>query len=433
MTLSELKRERSLLSAVLGCPNGMDKICCPFHEEKTPSCKIYCTNDVWFFKCFGGCGKTGTVVDAVKYRHNLQDFRQALSKLEKDLGVKIDRDEEVSEIVLDHARAKAFLKHAQDTLANDFEVQEVYMLGKRKIPSLETLQKYGVGFVKDVTIREYHRWGPLRCWVFPITNSLGELQWVKAHRENCPHDQPKAFALPFGLHPPPKWEGRKLIQKPKHGTVSLFPAPELLPVADVLYMCPGELKTMPLLALGFTSLCTTQGEAGEIPVSLLTRIKRLFSKICLIYDNDKAGKEWRERLTKQLTENSFSAISFTASELLNTKAELKKDMQRAEIKGSAESPDMAEGPIGTPKPVDCVGAPTLPSNWRTQAPREDTSSERAELLRFLKAQRVKVFDSDSIETLRQARDVCVSLDRTESEITGVHQDYLDQYERLNNR
>ncbi len=45
---------------MLGLETKMDKVCCPFHYEKTPSMHIF--NDG--FKCFG-CGEYGDAVDLV--------------------------------------------------------------------------------------------------------------------------------------------------------------------------------------------------------------------------------------------------------------------------------------------------------------------------------------------------------------------------------
>ena len=68
-------------------------ICCPFHNEKTPSLKLYDGNRGFY--CFG-CGEHGSVIDFVMRYFNL-DFMKAISKLNDDfrlglpIGKKIDR------------------------------------------------------------------------------------------------------------------------------------------------------------------------------------------------------------------------------------------------------------------------------------------------------------------------------------------------------
>ena len=68
-------------------------ICCPFHNEKTPSLKLYDGNRGFY--CFG-CGEHGSVIDFVMRYFNL-DFMKAISKLNDDfilglpIGQSIDR------------------------------------------------------------------------------------------------------------------------------------------------------------------------------------------------------------------------------------------------------------------------------------------------------------------------------------------------------
>ena len=74
-------------------PNRAGKICCPFHNEKTPSLKLYDGNRGFY--CFG-CGEHGSVIDFVM-RYFCLDFQSAISKLNDDfclglpIGQRIDR------------------------------------------------------------------------------------------------------------------------------------------------------------------------------------------------------------------------------------------------------------------------------------------------------------------------------------------------------
>ena len=54
---------------------------CPFHSEKTPSCKV----NKFQFKCFG-CGAKGNAVSFVKQLFNV-DFNTAVQKLNDDFGL----------------------------------------------------------------------------------------------------------------------------------------------------------------------------------------------------------------------------------------------------------------------------------------------------------------------------------------------------------
>jgi len=67
-------------------------ICCPFHNEKTPSMKIYRKS----FYCFG-CGCGGDVLDFTKKIFNCS-FTEALQTLEKDLGISVPDEKNESKI-----------------------------------------------------------------------------------------------------------------------------------------------------------------------------------------------------------------------------------------------------------------------------------------------------------------------------------------------
>lgn len=61
-------------------------VCCPFHDEKTPSCIISPKTNL--FNCFG-CGTGGSVIDWVMKTQGLS-FRFACEILQKDLGLVVD-------------------------------------------------------------------------------------------------------------------------------------------------------------------------------------------------------------------------------------------------------------------------------------------------------------------------------------------------------
>ena len=64
-------------------PNRQGFLSCPFHSEKTASCKIYPKSNSFY--CFG-CGAGGDVIDFVRLLYGL-DFRQACLRLEADFGL----------------------------------------------------------------------------------------------------------------------------------------------------------------------------------------------------------------------------------------------------------------------------------------------------------------------------------------------------------
>ena len=75
-------------------PNRAGYISCPFHQEKTPSLKLYEKS----FYCFG-CGAHGSAIDFVSMLYNL-DSLGAVKRLNEDLhlGLSLDRPPDCEEI-----------------------------------------------------------------------------------------------------------------------------------------------------------------------------------------------------------------------------------------------------------------------------------------------------------------------------------------------
>ena len=64
-------------------PNRQGFVSCPFHSEKTASCKVYPKDNSFY--CYG-CGASGDVISFVRLLYGL-DFRQACVRLEADFGL----------------------------------------------------------------------------------------------------------------------------------------------------------------------------------------------------------------------------------------------------------------------------------------------------------------------------------------------------------
>lgn len=69
-------------------PNRAGYICCPFHNEKTPSLKLYGGQRGWH--CFG-CGASGTVIDFVMKLFDIP-FRQAILRINADFALGLTWD-----------------------------------------------------------------------------------------------------------------------------------------------------------------------------------------------------------------------------------------------------------------------------------------------------------------------------------------------------
>ena len=81
-------------------PNKKGFICCPFHNEKTPSMRIY---DKDYHCC--GCGEHGDVITFVQKLFNLS-FQEALKKIDVDFVLNLYGDKTFEELRKSHYQTK---------------------------------------------------------------------------------------------------------------------------------------------------------------------------------------------------------------------------------------------------------------------------------------------------------------------------------------
>ena len=81
-------------------PNKKGFICCMFHNEKTPSMKIFEKD----YHCFG-CGEHGDVITFVQKLFNLS-FQEALKKIDIDFGLNLYDDKTFEELRKSHYKTK---------------------------------------------------------------------------------------------------------------------------------------------------------------------------------------------------------------------------------------------------------------------------------------------------------------------------------------
>lgn len=128
---------------------GHDYVClCPFHSEKTPSCRVY-TNDQHFY-CFG-CGAGGDVITFIKLAENLE-YIEAVKFLAEKSGMSMPDD--VSNNRQAYLRARVYEINRESArfffknLIRGSDKSGLIYLSSRKI-SPQTVKKYGIGYAPD--------------------------------------------------------------------------------------------------------------------------------------------------------------------------------------------------------------------------------------------------------------------------------------------
>ncbi|MEM9103944.1 MAG: CHC2 zinc finger domain-containing protein, partial [Pseudomonadota bacterium] len=117
---------------------------CPFHPEKTPSCKITPSKNL--FHCFG-CGEGGSVIDWVQKTEKLS-FRKACEKLLERIGQTVQLDHSFKEGILNPESSPAELMNSvvefyHQTLKSSPEAQQY--LESRGIYHTELIETFKLG------------------------------------------------------------------------------------------------------------------------------------------------------------------------------------------------------------------------------------------------------------------------------------------------
>jgi hypothetical protein len=85
-SLDELRKAldlRGVINFLTGIRVYSRKICCPFHNERTPSFSVYRLNGVDKFKCWGGsCGVRGDVLEFIKLHEGFTQQKEVLDWLQ---------------------------------------------------------------------------------------------------------------------------------------------------------------------------------------------------------------------------------------------------------------------------------------------------------------------------------------------------------------
>ena len=135
---SELEKKAKLVQ------KGRDYwCCCPFHEEKTPSCKI--NDDQGSFYCFG-CGAKGDIFTLYTDLYNY-NFVDAVKELSQRAGVNIKFQD--AQQTKQENQVEAILKLTSEWYQNNLEVSEaqkckLYLEGRNL--SDETISQFKLGY-----------------------------------------------------------------------------------------------------------------------------------------------------------------------------------------------------------------------------------------------------------------------------------------------
>lgn len=281
--LNRLRTDRAVLVSALQAAgatiNGQSSISCPFHDDKNPSGSLSQAADgAWRFRCFAckwnESRPDGDVFDVIKRARGLS-FADAV----RELGC--------TDATNDGPPSKSTIKpkHEPEDLSklatecaarlqDDSELLDKLHL-ERGVDR-ETAKRFGVG----VDARK-------RFWTFPVevSGARGAVA-IKHHRIRPDNGPKKCFWMPKGTKSRHCW-------------------PVCLDHAGPVWICPGELKALAVIATGRSAIGMTSGEGASLPVEIVEIVRG--REVAIVGDDDDKGWEWRNKVQKFLADHAIDA------------------------------------------------------------------------------------------------------------------------------
>jgi DNA primase len=326
--LERIKQEVSLLTLAESQgyqPKKQGKdyaVCCPFHDDKTPSCIISPKSNL--FNCFG-CGTGGSVIDwvmktqGVGFKHaveilkddsslaataaNTKPVKQAtIPKLEAPITTDAE-DQQVLQQVIDYYHQT--LKQSPEALAylqqrglDDPELINHFKLGyanrtlglrlpqkNRQAGKAMREQLQRIGLYRE-TGREHFN-GSIVFPVMYITGHISEVYGRKS-RDDLRKGTPKHTYLP-GSH------------------MGVF-NPQALINTDEVILCESIIDALTFWRWGFRHVTCSYGTNGFTDEILQSLISNKVKRVLIAYDRDEAGNTATEKLAPILLENGIDAF-----------------------------------------------------------------------------------------------------------------------------
>ena len=327
--LEKLKTQVSLLRLVESQGyelkrEGKDYVlCCPFHDEKTPSLKITPENNL--FHCFG-CGVGGSVIDWVMKTQGVS-FRHAVELLKKDTSLVAEPSAEKQSTVVKKTTVRKLVSPLSedadkqtalqqviafyhDTLKQNIEVQDY--LKQRGLDEVELIDQFKLGFANrslGLHLPNKNRQAGAKL--------RGLLQEIGIYRDSGHEHFTGSLVIPV-INDGKVLEvyGRKLLGKrlrkgtPQHlylpgAHAGVFNLDGL--VGDEIILCESLIDALTFWRWGFRQVTCSYGTSGFTDELLQCLVDRNIKRVLIAYDRDEAGNIAAEKLAKKLNKNNIDA------------------------------------------------------------------------------------------------------------------------------
>jgi DNA primase catalytic core len=286
-------------------------MCCPFHDDKTPSLKVSIEKNV--FNCFG-CDAKGTVIDWVIKTQGVS-FRHACEILANDAGMDLDAQSpkkntvpKLSSPLTEQAENQIVLKQVityyQESLKQSPEAIEY--LKKRGLTNSELIDTFKLGFAnRTLGLRLPHK---NRVAGKQIRSQLQE---IGIYRKSGHEHFNGSIVIPIIDENNQITEvyGRKVRDDLRKGTPThlYLPGPHCgvfnlasFKASDEIILCESLIDALTFWNHGFRNVTTSYGTGGFTDEILQAFKANNIKRVLIAYDRDKAGDSAADELSKKL-------------------------------------------------------------------------------------------------------------------------------------
>ncbi len=315
--LTKLKTDISLVRLIQSQGHDLKQqgkeyiMCCPFHDDKTPSLKVSTEKNV--FNCFG-CDAKGTVIDWVIQTQGVS-FRHACEILSDDAGMNLDSQVRKQGTVrklqspldeqIDNQKAlQQVINYYHQTLKQSPEALDY--LKSRGLNHPELIDTFKLGFanrtlglrlpaknrVAGKKIRsQLQEIGIIRksghehfngSIVFPIINECQQI--TEVYGRKILHNLRKGTPMHLYLSGPHNGVFNSVCLKP----------------SDEVILCESLIDALTFWNHGFRNVTTSYGTGGFTSDLLEAFKANNIKRVLIAYDRDKAGESAADELSKKL-------------------------------------------------------------------------------------------------------------------------------------
>ncbi len=337
-------------------------VCCPFHNDKTPSCVISPSSNL--FNCFG-CGAGGSVIDWVMKTQGVS-FRHAVELLRNDLSLVANAAESpkkatvpklaapVSSSADDAKLLREVVDYYHETLLQSPEA--IAYLESRGLNDPELINHFKLGHAnRTLGLRLPHKNRKAGA-------ELRErLQRVGVYRESGHEHLNGSLVIPLLNQSGDVVQlyGRKLLNNLREGTAyhlylpgyhaGVFNVSGLVGCEEII-LCEALIDAMTFWRWGFKNVTSSYGVNGFTEELLQTLVELKIKRVLIAYDRDAAGNSAAEKVATQLNQHGIDAFrvlfpkSMDANEyalkVTPPQQSLALVIRKAEWLGSGEAPQI---------------------------------------------------------------------------------------------